>query len=435
MKERGINPYALASVVIISVLLFASVEPWAFFVPGSFVLVLFFISAGRRPGIFSIWDIGSSSGWKKLMVFSMAGFFAISLIQVLPLPVPLLKALSPSKHAFFERMGMEGPRAFSLYPYESLNETVRTALYAMLFFMAVQVGGKRRDLMKVLYALAFFGFLLSIFAIIQKAAWNGKLYWFRELAGGSNPFGPFMNRNHFAGFTGMIIPPAMGLALDAKRIERALFFIFLSLVMTLALFYSLSRGGIMSFSASVLVLSFLSAKGKYGGRRLIYIILFLAGLGLFFLNLGISPVIERFARDGVSDSGRFLIWEGSLAAFRDFWPFGTGCGTFRFIFPVYNPGMQAECLYAHNDYLQALVETGVAGGLFLLLFIISLLIFLLRSFSSGVPSYFQAGLAGSLAYISVHSFFDFNLHIPSNAFAFALILGLLTGSAEEGPAK
>jgi len=435
VKERGISSYALALVVIISVLLFASVEPWAFFVPGSLVAVLFFVSARRGPGILEFRRFGPLPGWKKLMAFSVAGFLGVSLLQVLPLPVPLLKALSLSKYVFFERMGIQGPRALSLYPYESLNELVRMALYAMLFLMAFRAGKSKPDLMKVLYALALFGFLLSIFAIIQKAAWNGKLYWFRELSEGANPFGPFMNRNHFAGFMGMMVPPALGLALDSKRMERALFFILLALVMSLALFYSLSRGGIISFSASMLVFGFLSAKGKYGGKRALYVILFLGGLLFFFLSLGISPVLERFARDGVSDSGRFLIWEGSLAAFRDFWPLGTGSGTFRFIYPVYNPGMQVECLHAHNDYLQALVETGVAGGLFVLMFMISLSILFLRSFSSGAFSYLSAGLAGSVSYMAVHSFFDFNLHVPSNAFAFALILGLWTGSAEGGPAK
>jgi len=38
---------------------------------------------------------------------------------------------------------------------------------------------------------------------------NGKLYWFRVMRYGGEPFGPYVNRNHFAGFAEILIPVAL----------------------------------------------------------------------------------------------------------------------------------------------------------------------------------------------------------------------------------
>jgi len=66
-----------------------------------------------------------------------------------------------------------------------------------------------------------FGFLISIFGILQHLTFNGKLYWFREMRYGGIPFGPYVNRNHFAGFVELILPLALvPLVLGRVRRER-----------------------------------------------------------------------------------------------------------------------------------------------------------------------------------------------------------------------
>ena len=51
--------------------------------------------------------------------------------------------------------------------------------------------------------------IFAVFGILQQVTFNGKLYWFREMRYGGIPFGPYVNRNHFAGFVELIIPVAL----------------------------------------------------------------------------------------------------------------------------------------------------------------------------------------------------------------------------------
>jgi len=85
--------------------------------------------------------------------------------------------------------------------------------------------------------------------------------------------------------------------------------------------------------------------------------------------------------------------------------------------------------HVHNDYMEALAETGVAGGLCGLAF----LWLLYREARKGFEaerSHFGPGLrAGAIAAVIgllLHSFIDFNLHIPSNALLFLLQAFLAT---------
>jgi O-antigen ligase len=122
-----------------------------------------------------------------------------------------------------------------------------------------------------------------------------------------------------------------------------------------------------------------------------------------------------------------------LRIFRDHLATGTGLGTFEAVYPQYQSFVTDKTwTEAHNDYAQMLVETGLIGGLLALL---SLLIFLhdafwvgLRSGLSGTPGWIQLGAALGCCGLLVHSFVDFNLHIPANAawFSACAALGTLT---------
>jgi len=144
--------------------------------------------------------------------------------------------------------------------------------------------------------------------------------------------------------------------------------------------------------------------------------------------------VERFAQSGLSSEGRMLVWKATLKAFADFAWFGTGLGTFRYVFPLYYPeGLQNNFLYTHNDYLQFLLETGIVGTLLLALAFVSLAGIAFKACSKESPSFIMAGLVTSMIYMLIHSFFDFNMHIPSNAIMFSIILGLLYGLGVKRP--
>ena len=134
-------------------------------------------------------------------------------------------------------------------------ELLRVASYVLLLFLSLQAFRNTRHWQVFGWFILWFGFAVAVFAILQDLTFNGKIYWFRELPFGGVPFGPFVNRNHFAGFIELVVP--MGLAFLAVRGTRRDQLPLVGLCTALpvgALMLSASRGGIFSFGAELIVL-------------------------------------------------------------------------------------------------------------------------------------------------------------------------------------
>ena len=101
----------------------------------------------------------------------------------------------------------------SVYPYLTKMEWMKLAAVFVLLFLAVQSIRTADQAREFVWMLLILGFVVSLFAIIQYFGFNGKLFWFREFRAGS-PFGPYVNRNHFAGMVELIAP--LGLAIATK---------------------------------------------------------------------------------------------------------------------------------------------------------------------------------------------------------------------------
>ena len=140
----------------------------------------------------------------------------------------------------------------TVVPFLTRIELLKFSALLALFFLCVQSFRTRAHWHGFVWFLLFFGFGVSLFAILQHFTFNGKLYWVRELRYGGIPFGPYVNRNHFAGLTELLIP--LGVAIWILRGERRDQLPLVTLFTLLpigALFLSASRGGIMSFFAEM----------------------------------------------------------------------------------------------------------------------------------------------------------------------------------------
>ncbi|MBI5181964.1 MAG: O-antigen ligase family protein [Nitrospirae bacterium] len=414
---------SLFVIVMLSAILFGAVESWSIAISGVLTagIFIFFIMKQKSLTAFS-----DNKGLYPLLLI-----FLYPIFQLLPLPLAMigiphpeikdLVTLSPDISTSFH--------SISIYPFATEREMSRLTIYLMIFLTAAFGLNSREQAYKIIKALAIFGFILSIFAIIQYAAWNGRIYWFRELTHGGAPFGPFVNKNHFAGFIGMIIPLPLGIALMSGNMEKKIRYGFLSVVMAIALFFSLSRGGIISFFAGILVFAlviFLKALTK---KRLVPILMFVLTLILYLLYLGMTPIIDRFAQTDVTNEQRFIVWLGTLSAIKDYLVFGSGLGTYQHIFKLYKPeGVLAYYDHAHNDYLELLLEVGIVGAIITAIFLFFALRPIIKAELQGREIYLKAGFLSSLSTIAVHSITDFNLHIPSNAMLFFLILGIAASS-------
>ncbi len=293
--------------------------------------------------------------------------------------------------------------------------------------------------------LTLFGLALAVFAMIQHFTWEGKMFWVRKVASaGAGTGGPFVNRNHFAGYMEMLIPVPLALALSrAVRSEARLFFGFSAAIMSMALVASLSRGGLISLSAGLLFFGALTAaqrrvssprasESRTGLRPAIVIALMLLAIGVGIVWIGADfDVVKRLAQDPITTSSatdRRGVWGDTFAMFLANPVTGVGLGAFETVYPLYGRGDGSLTIqFAHNDYLQVLSDGGAIGGAIALCFILVISRGMAQALKAADPFLRAVGIgsAAGVFALLVHSLFDFNLQIPSNALLFLVLTAVV----------
>jgi O-antigen ligase len=144
------------------------------------------------------------------------------------------------------------------------------------------------------------------------------------------------------------------------------------------------------------------------------------------LLLSGAATLGRLADTSVDTELRLEIARATLRAIDDNWYFGTGLGTFQYIFPLYQPASIAGFVdMAHDDYLENMLELGVPAAC---LFFASLFYVAVRC-CSGVRRRRKDVIYPCLAVaatvlVGVHSALDFSMQIPAVAITYAVILGV-----------
>ena len=321
-------------------------------------------------------------------------------------------------------------------PYDTRVALQLLTALTLFLFLATQTFRTTDDWRFFVWFIMAFGFLVAVFGILQHLTFNGKLYWFREMRYGGIPFGPYVNRNHFAGFAELVIPVALvPLVLGKVRRERWFAVGLLALLPLGALFLSASRGGIISLAAELGLLTLLLILRRAGGKHVLAGAMVLLFAFLLVSWLGAQQILERFSSmqslevtSGKRASMRLDTWH----IFREHPWTGTGLGTLQTVFPAYETQYDAKVVnHSHNDYLEALAETGIAGAACCAWFLGALFFGSLRRALLQDKSFAAAlhlsGLVACTGFL-VHSLVDFNLHIPGNALLFFLMANLATAN-------
>src|SRR6202142_656464 len=183
------------------------------------------------------------------------------------------------------------------YPFLTRVELLRFAAYFIVFFLVAQAFQGRAAMTTLAWFLILLCFGVSLVGIIQHFTSQGEIYWFRTVGANSDPFGPFVNRNHFAGFVELTLP--MGLALMVFRgIRRDVFPLatLLTVVPVSAMILSGSRAGIISlaFEVGVLAVFVRMRRAREGPRMMVVAVVGLAALALI-VWVGAGKAIERFS--------------------------------------------------------------------------------------------------------------------------------------------
>jgi O-antigen ligase len=387
-------------------------------------------------------------------------FIALITAQLIPMPSGLLHVLSPNTDRFYERFSDSGNaswRTLSIYPWATLQELLKLLSYAAIFFVIVNHYRTREQVDSLVRTIVFLAFGLVVFAFVQKFTWNGRLFWLFPLGAHTEStrnfmvWGPFINRNHFAGYLELAIPLGLGMVLydaaktdtsrhpsllrrfaaviGSKRFSSLVLWFVLSLALIGALFMTLSRGGIIGFLCSAVLFSVL-ARMRRGLKKKTGILL-IAGIVVLLTVVvaGWGRIEGRFGQLGEAHAlRRAAVWDDSMGIVRDFPVFGTGFGTFRESYPRYQShSSTARYDHAHNDYVELLTDAGLTGFLGGIALAAAFFILVLKAWMKRHRTYVKAIGAGgmaSLSAIAVHSVTDFNLHIPANALLLSVIAAL-----------
>lgn len=440
------------------------------------------------------WEgLGLDRGARWLLPALLLGAWAV--VQILPLPPLLVRAVSPGADALYrdtfpgytagapeDMLDALQARALSAAPeFQGLPEPEREAtafrppvggrwsgwrtlsllpsagLERLFWYLALLLGflvvrercadPSRRQL----YRNALFGLFLalSIFGLIYAATSNDKLYWVRETLDLAHPFGPYVNPTNFAGVMELAAPWLLGFVLLSARLSRgrplaALRSPVAGAALVLCVLAALDTGSKSSFlliGASLLTLLMLCLRGVRA--RLIALGGAAAALVLALPLLAHTPFGERFREflatttDGYGEVGRLVGWQAAVGMVRDFPVTGIGFGAFRDVFPRYLPaGETVRWSQLHNDYFEVLVEGGAIAGVLLLWLIWNYVSRMLRRSAWSLDGQVDpeaAGLLLGLLALFIHAAFDFNHQVPANALLFTTMAALAVARSEAPP--
>jgi tetratricopeptide (TPR) repeat protein len=199
--------------------------------------------------------------------------------------------------------------------------------------------------------------------------------------------------------------------------------IFALALMASSVFVCLSRGGMLALAASSLLglalWVFRFRRSAQTGVLLLAPAVVLA-LVFWFGFDRVTTRLEDLRRDEVLKDSRMAIWSHAVPLVQDFFLWGTGFGTYRYVEMMHRDDADQVDLiidHAHNDFLEVLVEAGLFGLVVSVLAIALLFRHGLRAVrgDQGEPAALTLGALIGLAAISFHSFSDFSLHMPANA--------------------
>ena len=222
------------------------------------------------------------------------------------------------------------------------------------------------------------------------------------------------------------------------------FFAFVALLMASTIFLSRSLGGMVAFGAQMVILAVIVGLRERSRRQVLLLLLLGVLLTVWLVTLSPGGIRERIEglHDPLGKAGagdRLAIVKDSLKLVGERPILGWGLGTFPVVYPSFRSFYTNFFVNeAHNDYVQTLVETGLAGfaivcGFIGLFYRASLT--RIERWRTEIRSAMSLAAIIGVTGILVHSFSDFNLQIPANAALFFALAALATGSSNDHVAK
>lgn len=260
------------------------------------------------------------------------------------------------------------------------------------------------------------GCLFALYAIMQH-------YLFDYMATG--PFNTRTSNGAFLMVAALLLAAKLLYEQEESnnRIIIKAFFFLLFFTLNLGILLSFSRGVYLSYTLSLLFLIIFNAKCFRNTATIGLIIL----LSLLFLQLSAPQAIQHRLDMLAIEQSRILIWKGAWHLWQHTPWYGIGIENYKYFYPAFSlPGDGSSLEYAHNDYLQLLIETGILGISLLLSLILAFVYYCIRYFKARITSSSQVMLVTQMAVLLsllLHSCVDFLFYIVP----FNILLGILFG--------
>jgi putative inorganic carbon (hco3(-)) transporter len=360
-------------------------------------------------------------------------------LQLLPLPMGILKLLSPEAARWYLAAAAPDTRwaaPLTLDRYATLEAACKSTAYLAFFALSLVLLDQRDRIRHAAYALIASGVMQALYGALV------ALQSTAEVATGT-----FVNRNHYAAYLAMCLSVGIGILIAnlsgtqhqswGRFIRHVMQWAITPkmalrlglVVMVIALVLTRSRMGNSSFFISLLVAGVIGLLlAKRATKSMVILLVSLVVVDVFIAGtyFGAQRVIERIVQTSVETEDRGAVAGYALNLWKDYPVFGSGLGSFPLVFPRYSAeGTIMAYTHAHNDYLEFGAEVGVLG-----LSLLALIV--LMSFAAALRAQYlrrdplMRGLSFSalmgITALMIHSTADFNLQIPANALTFMLLL-------------
>jgi O-antigen ligase len=288
---------------------------------------------------------------------------------------------------------------------------------------------------------------VAVMALFQAATFNGRIYGFWMPEGGStNVFGPFVNRNHFAGWMALATCLAGGclgayasrtrwrggaewrrvlLWLESTEGTRVALVTTAIAVMGIAVVWSLSRSGIVAYAAGMGLLVVAGGRIQSGRRRIAALLTLVVAGSVLWRDTGV--LAHWFGRSETL-AWRIALWKDSLAPLSDFAFLGSGLNTYEKVmlgYPLQHPWINP--VHAHNEYLQMAIEGGLlAAGPFVLMLLAIAREMLARVRDEQSPEryWIRLGAIAGLMAAVVQAGADFSMRLPGVAMLASVLVAI-----------
>lgn len=334
------------------------------------------------------------------------------------------------------------------------------ALVAAFVLVLLLVDSRERILL-IARVMVWCGVLQAFFAGVMMMSDVQEVAFLDKTFGRGRATGTFINPNHLAGFLQMNLAIGIGMliaqlhrhpagtwrefmrrSIDTVLSRKFRLRLYLA-IMVIGLVLTRSRMGNTAFFSSLLVCGMLGMVLQQRLTRnavIFFVSLLLIDMYIVGNWFGVDEVVQRLQNTNFEEERRDVVALDSFVMWKDNFWVGTGADTF---FQAYVHGgyMSSNSLYyrhAHNDYLEIGTGYGFIGfallGAAVLTSLWQALLAQRRRSSRVLKGLGFASMMG-VGSILVHSFADFNLHIPANSLWFMVLLAFawVAAALPEGP--